>query len=112
VSGSPITGQWEYTAAATTSGAAAWQWRLKWRGKVAGPLGTTCGVIGQGIVELGTSLTAFTPIVIPSTQALRTLTTYDSTIARAFGICATWGTSSASNSITVNTLSGNLGYGP
>jgi hypothetical protein len=100
-----ITHQWEYTAAATGSGAAAWPWRLHWLGLVTGTLGTTTTVVGQGYVMLGTSLVAFGSLLpIPSTQALRTVATVDTTIARAVGICATWGTSSASNSITTNNL--------
>jgi hypothetical protein len=94
----------EYTAAATGSGAAAWQWRLEWRGLVAGPIGTACQVTGTGTVELGTSLTAFSTQPIPSTAALRTVT-WDTTLARAIGICATWGASSASNSIKTYNLS-------
>jgi hypothetical protein len=94
----------EYTAAATGSAAAAWPWSLSWRGIVLGPLGATCSVLGQGAVILGSSLVAVTTLPIPSTQALRTIT-WDTTIARAIGICATWGTSSASNTIKTNNLS-------
>lgn len=100
-----ISHQWEYTAAATGSGAAAWPWKLRWGGLVTGTLGTTTTIVGEGYVMLGTSLVAFGSLLpIPSTQALRTVATVDTTIARAFGICATWGTSSASNSITTNNL--------
>jgi hypothetical protein len=79
---------------------AAWPWRMEWRGKV-----TTAGaaaassITGQGNLELGTSLTVFSDFPIPITAALRTFTTFDTTIERAIGVSATWGASSASNSI-------------
>jgi hypothetical protein len=99
VAGSITTVLAEYTAAATGTTAASWPWRLEYSGIVVGPLGTACSVVGNGTVQLGTSLTAYgTGIAIPSTLALRTIT-LDSTIARAIGVCATWGTSSASNTI-------------
>jgi hypothetical protein len=87
----------EYTAAATGSAAASWPWRLEWRGIVTA-VGTAGSVTGCGAVELGSSLVAATTLPIPSTLALRTIA-WDTTIARAIGVCATWGTSSASNSI-------------
>lgn len=94
----------EYTAAATGSAAADWPWFASWDGLVLGPLGTTCSVIGQGWVSLGSSLVAFESAKpIPSTEALRTIT-WDTTIARAVGVCATYGTSSASNNIKTNNL--------
>lgn len=100
-----ITHQWEYTAAATGSGAAAWPWRLEWRGIVTGVLGTATTIVGMGEVELGTSLTTFgAAIAIPSTAALRTIATVDTTIARAIGVCATYGTSNAGNGITCYNL--------
>ncbi len=90
----------ESSAITTASGAAAFPWRLEWRGIVTA-LGTSGSVVGTGDLELGTSLTAYTTTPIPITQALRTFT-WDTTIARAIGVCATWGTSSASNTVRVN----------
>jgi hypothetical protein len=56
---------------------------------------------GTGYLMLGTSLTAYAAAVpIPTTAAARVVA-IDTTIARAIGVCATWGTSSASNSIKV-----------
>jgi hypothetical protein len=89
----------ENTAITTGSGAASWPWRLEYRGIFVNT-GTTGSVVGSGDLEYGTGLTAFTTVPIPSTLALRTIV-WDTTIARAVGICATWGTSSASNNIRV-----------
>lgn len=87
----------------TGSGAAAWPWEMEWQGTVAGTLGTTATIIGSGELKLGTSLTAWTSVPIPITQALRTVT-WDTTIARAIGVSATWSASSASNIVKTNNL--------
>lgn len=100
----------ENTAVATGSAAASWPWRLEWRGIVVST-GTAGSVVGMGVLELGTSLTAATTLQIPATLALRTIV-WDTTIARAIGVCATWGTSSASNSIKTYNMSVLLLNGP
>jgi hypothetical protein len=89
----------ESAAITTGTGAAAWPWHLHWEGVVTA-VGTAGSLTGLGILDLGTSLTAMSPAAIPTTQALRTVA-IDTTIARAIGVCATWGTSSASNAIKV-----------
>lgn len=89
----------ENTAITTGSAAASWPWHLKWRG-IFVQTGVSGSVVGSGSLDYGTSLTALTPVPIPSTLALRTIV-WDTTIARSIGICATWGTSSVSNSIRV-----------
>lgn len=86
----------------TGSGAAAWTWDLEWMGTFTA-LGTAGTVVGSGALQLGTSLTAVTTTPVPITQALRTVT-WDTTIARAIGVSATWGTSSASNTVKTNNL--------
>jgi hypothetical protein len=85
------------TAVATGSAAASWPWRLEWRG-IFVATGTAGSVVGMGNLEMGTGLTTSNTIQIPSTLALRTVA-WDTTIARSVGICAAWGTSSASNNI-------------
>ncbi|HEY5987258.1 MAG TPA: hypothetical protein VIV12_12925 [Streptosporangiaceae bacterium] len=74
-------------------------WRLEWRGIVT-VTGTSGSVVGSGDIEIGTSLTAFTDAPIPITLALRTIT-WDTTLARACGVCATFSASSVSNNVRV-----------
>jgi hypothetical protein len=95
------------SAAITTgSAAAAWPWVMHWRGVVRtiGPTGT---IKGEGFLNLGTSLTAFSVNAIPITQALRTVT-IDTTTAKIVTVGAAWGTSSASNSVTCYDISAKL----
>lgn len=87
----------ESSVITTGSAAAAWPWHMEWRGIVTA-VGTSGSVTGNGYLDLGTSLTAMSRTPIPITLALRTFT-WDTTIARAVGVCATWSASSASNSI-------------
>lgn len=100
----------ESAAITTGTGAAAWPWDLEWTGLVTAT-GTAGTVVGSGTLTLGTSLTAFTTSPIPVTQALRTFT-WDTTIARAVGVCATWGTSSASNTVKANSHGVMIWNGP
>src|SRR5262245_6405268 len=87
----------ESSAITTGTGAASWPWRLEYRGKIV-TLGTAGSIVGCGNLELGTSLTAISSSPIPITLALRTVAV-DTTAARAIGVCATYGTSSASNAV-------------
>ncbi len=85
-----------------------WPWWMEWDGLVTalGVSGSS-SIIGQGQMQLGSALTTFNAEVpIPITQALRTITTFDTTIERAVGVSATWGASSGSNQIIVNGLRG------
>jgi len=79
---------------------AAWPWDLEWSGLIVAD-GVSGSIVGQGACQLGSSLTAVTATPFPITQALRTVT-IDTTIDRAFGVSATWGASSGSNSIKCN----------
>lgn len=87
----------------TPSGAAAFDWRLEWRGRVT-KTGATGSIVGNGTLEQGTSLTARSSFPIPITQALRTVA-INTTIDNFIGVSATWGTSSASNTISTYDLS-------
>lgn len=99
-----ITGDIALSSVITTpSGAAAFPWLMEWEG-ICNAIGTAGSLLGQGTLVQGTSLTAAATFPIPITQALRTVSSFDTTIERAVGVSATWGTSSASNSITVNNL--------
>jgi hypothetical protein len=90
------------SAITTGSGAAAWPWECWWRGRLRA-IGTSASFKGVGSLILGTSLTAVSVNPIPITQALRTVTV-DTTQNRAVGVGAAWGTSNASNTITVYNL--------
>jgi hypothetical protein len=92
------------TAATTTgSGAAAWPWIMRYYGKVRA-IGTSGQIVGQGVLELGTSLTAMSPVALPATAAARTAT-IDTTVLKTLTVGAQWNTSSASNTLTVNDFS-------
>jgi hypothetical protein len=96
----------------TVTGAASWPWRLRYRGRLrAIGSGASGGSFnGQGEVAVGGSLTAWAtgfPAPIPTTLAARTVAC-DVTAARAVGVGAAWGTSSASNSVKVNYLSARI----
>ena len=96
-----ITGDIALSSLITTgSGAAAWPWMMEWDG-ICTAVGTSGAIIGQGWLCLGTSLTAFTTVPIPITQALRTVA-IDTTIDRAIGVSAAFSASSASNQVQVD----------
>lgn len=84
----------------TGSGAAAWPWHYKYGGIVTA-VGSSGVLYGSAVFDLGTSLTAIAASPAPVTAAARSAT-IDTTVAKLWGIGATWGTSSASNSITVD----------
>lgn len=86
------------SAITTPSGAAAFPWRMEWRGKVT-KVGSSGSMIGNGTLEQGTALTTQASFPIPITQALRTVA-INTTVENAVGVSATWSASSASNSIT------------
>lgn len=87
----------ESSAITTGSGAAAWPWEMQWSGLCTAN-GVSGSITGNGHLIYGTSLTAVTVVPIPITLALRTFT-WDTTIQRCVGVCATYGTNSASNAI-------------
>lgn len=82
------------------SAAASLPWHAKWVGIVT-TVGASGVLYGSGILDLGTSLTAFASSAMPVTAAARSVTV-DTTTAKLIGVGAAWGTSSVSNSITVD----------
>lgn len=92
---------------ATTNNSANFPWSMYWEGHVNSDPGTAATLIGGGMLFLGTALTTFAnPVPIPITQALRTVSGFDTTIERALGVSATWGTANAANTVVVNNLRG------
>lgn len=85
-------------AVTTTTGATNWPFDIELDIRVAS-VGATGTVWCNGKVNLGTSLTAMTPLWLPSLQTQPI--TVDTTSAKALTIGAQWGTSSASNTLTV-----------
>jgi len=94
-SGTPLT---------TITAATAWPWYASYRGRVRA-VGTAGSIVGQGCWGLGISLTAFSVRQALSPTAAGRTVAIDTTAAKAVGVGATWGTSSASNTIKVNHLS-------
>lgn len=76
---------------------------LRYRGIVRG-VGSSGSINGQGVLYLGTSLTAMAISPIPVTAAARTVA-IDTTTAKTITAGAQWGTSSASNTLTCNDIS-------
>ena len=84
----------------TGSGAAAWPWHYNFWGIIT-TVGTSGVLYGSGILDLGTALTTISSSPCPVTAAARSAT-IDTTVAKLWGLGAAWGTSSVSNSITVD----------
>lgn len=85
------------SAITTTTAATNWQLRLFYEGRVRS-IGSTGTILGSGWVAISTSLTAWTFRPIPET-AIATVT-IDTTTAKTLTMGATWGTNSASNTLT------------
>jgi len=94
------------SAVPTTTGAAAWPWRMRYRGVVR-VVGSAGQIVGQGELMLGTALTLFTVRPIPEVAASRTVT-IDTTVAKTLTVGAQWGTSNALNTLTCNDISAKL----
>ena len=84
----------------TASGAAAFPWHMLWQGIVTA-VGASGVIYGQGTLDLGTSLTVISTTAMPVTAAARSVT-IDTTALKLWSVNAAWGTSSASNTLTVN----------
>lgn len=85
-------------AVTTTTGATSWPFDIELDILVKS-VGSSGTVWCNGKVNLGTSLTAMTPLWLPSSQTQPI--TVDTTSAKALTLGAQWGTSSASNTLTV-----------
>lgn len=90
-----------YPATATGTGAASWSFLVEALLQVRS-IGTSGSIWTQGYLDLGTSLTAFSHLPLPY-NAAPSAVTVDTTPAGAktLTVAATWGTSSASNTLTV-----------
>lgn len=85
------------TAVTTTTAATNWAWYIKFIGRVTAT-GTAGTIEPMGEVHFPTALTTFTARRLPET-ALAAVT-IDTTVNKAITIGATWGTASASNTLT------------
>lgn len=95
IAGSITTPIAESSIQTTGTTPAAWPWHMEYKGIVTA-LGASGSITGAGFMDFGTSLTASTRTPIPITLALRTFT-IDTSLARAVGVSAVYGASSASN---------------
>jgi len=84
-------------ANATATGAAAYPWNL-WLDIYVRSVGSSGTLWCNGLVNVGSSLTAFTGYALPSSQTQPI--TVNTTTANAVTVGGQWGTSSASNTIT------------
>jgi hypothetical protein len=98
---STITGDLALSSVISLSASAVgWPWWMEWEGICTGT-GASGTLVGNGKLQLGSALTTIAAEVpIPITKALRTVT-IDTTIERAIGVSATWGTSAAGNEVQV-----------
>lgn len=70
-------------------------WHVSWNGFVTA-VGTAGAIYGHGILDWGTTLTAWTPFAMPTTAAARSVT-IDTTILKTWGIAGTWSSTTAGN---------------
>lgn len=93
-------------AITTATGAAAFPLHAKYVGKVTA-VGTTGIIYGAGVLDLGTSLTAFAASAMPITAAARSAT-IDTTIAKTFGVGAAYSVSSVSNQVIIDSFTAKI----
>lgn len=93
----------ETTTITTITAATNWMWYLEFSA-VCRSLGATGTVMPAGRVYMPASLTQYqAPYMLPAT-AMATVTV-DTTVAKSVDIVATWGTNSASNTLTCHGIS-------
>lgn len=90
-------------ATATASSVSNIIWMLDYEG-VFTAVGASATVFGYGIFWLGTSATAITAIPIPNATP-QTAVSWNTTVPNLITVGATWGTSSASNTLVCNDFS-------
>lgn len=90
------------TTAMTTGTATNWPWRAEYEGRIRST-GTGGTIMGEGYALLGTSLTVMSVNALPATALANV--TIDTTTAKTISAGATWGTSSASNTLTCHHFS-------
>lgn len=99
VSGIALT---ESPATAVGAGAASWPWWMEYEGTVR-TIGSSGSIMGMGVLYLPTGLSAWTPIpLVDVSGTANGVVTIDTTIQKAITAGATWGTNSASNTLTVH----------
>lgn len=95
-------------ATANVGTPAAWPWHMHWAGVVTA-VGTGGVIYGSGILDLGSSLTAMNPgINIPVTAAARSVTSFDTTVQKAWSVFAAWGASAAGNQVIVDVFTAKI----
>jgi len=80
----------------------AWPWRLNYSGRFT-VTGTAASITGDGVINIATSLTAFTPRWIPETIALRTVT-LNVNIPMGVVLAGTWSATGTTNIANCNGL--------
>ena len=90
-------------ATATASSVSNIIWFMEYWG-VFTAVGASATMLGYGFVDLGTSATATTHIPIPNATP-QTAVSWNTTVPNLVTVGATWGTSSASNTLTCNVFS-------
>ena len=85
------------SAVTTTTAAVGWTWQMHYQGVVQAT-GTSGKILGSGWVRFPTALTTFAERTIPETTPAQV--TIDTTVQKAITVGATWGTLSASNTLT------------
>ena len=94
---------WQTAAYTTGTTPTLWPWHLKFQGMVL-TTGSSGTIIGQGIADIGDSLTTTAAARnLPAVAASRTVTV-DTTTAKYLGVGAAWSASAAGNTIKTNLM--------
>jgi hypothetical protein len=88
----------------TNQAAVAWPFRMMYRGRITNT-GTSGSITGIGVLELASSLTAFTARRIPETTAAMTVA-IDTTVNKDIVVGATWGAAASTNILICSGMHG------